>query len=96
MAGMAPYVPTPKADRFKPGDTVQWREESLMGHGYRLGQLWGRAENPTRTKGYGYWAEEVAYQGKFWFVVTEDRTAYRVSERDMTHVMSREEQRVLI
>ena len=34
------YLSTPKNAPFKPGDDVQFRVDTLAGHGYFLGQIW--------------------------------------------------------
>ena len=93
MAGMAPYKPTPKADEYKPGDVVAWSQNDT---GTLSGQLWSRAENPVRVEARGYWQSEIRHQGKFWFAVTEDGSAFTVNERDMSHVLAREEVGALI
>lgn len=93
MPGMQPYKPTPKSDPFKAGDTVRFRTDNF---GYVTGQLWSRAENPDKLQNpnmpAGYWNPLVKTQGKFWWVVREDQSAYRVSERELIPVSSRDEQ----
>jgi hypothetical protein len=95
MPGMAKYVPTPKADEFKAGDTVQFRVDEVHGHGYLIGQLWSRAENPEKLQNPnmppGYWNPWVRAQGKFWWVVRDDQSAFRVSEKNLRVIIRRGE-----
>lgn len=46
----APYRQTAHDEPFKPGDEVQFRVDTLAGHGYFLGQVWSFA--PAHTT---YW-----------------------------------------